>query len=73
MAEYPNVCVTIPKKAVAPKVKIPLELKVGLLERGSGLEGDYSNNNFIEVSNVFSTVALIADTVNKYPNILNIT
>ena len=47
MVEYPNVCVTIPKKAVASKVKIPLELKVGLLERGSGLEGGYNNNNFI--------------------------
>ena len=47
VVEYPNVCVTIPKKAVASKVKIPLELKVGLLERGSGLEGGYNNNNFI--------------------------
>ena len=28
VAGYSNVCVTIPKKAVPPKVKIPLELKV---------------------------------------------
>ena len=28
---YPSVSVTIPKKAVAPKAKIPLQIKVGLL------------------------------------------
>ena len=31
LPEYPNVCVTIPKKAVASKAKIPLQIKVGLL------------------------------------------
>lgn len=41
LPEYPNVCVTIPKKAVASKAKIPLQIKVGLLARGSGLEGDH--------------------------------
>ena len=39
LPKYPNVCVTIPKKAVASKAKIPLQIKVGLLVRGSGLEG----------------------------------
>ena len=37
LPEYPNVCVTIPKKAVAPKAKIPLKLKVGVLSPGSAL------------------------------------
>jgi len=35
LPEYPNVCVTIPKKAVAPIAKIPLQIKVGVLSRGS--------------------------------------
>ena len=29
------------------------------------LSSNYNNNNFISVSNVFSTVVLIGDTVNK--------
>ena len=35
LPEYPSVCVTIPKEAVAPKAKIPLQIKVGILSRGS--------------------------------------
>ena len=41
LPEYPDVCVTIPKKAVAPKAKIPLQLKVGILLRGSVLVSDH--------------------------------
>ena len=37
LPEYPNVCVTIPKKAVASKPKITLQIKVGVLSRGSAL------------------------------------
>jgi len=33
LPEYPNVCVSIPKKAVAPKTKIPLQIKVSALSR----------------------------------------
>ena len=39
LPEYPYVCVTIPMKAVAPEAQIPLQIKVGLLVRGSGFEG----------------------------------
>ena len=35
LPEYPNVCVTIPKKAVASKAKISLQIKVSLLLRRS--------------------------------------
>ena len=41
LPEYPDVCVTIPKKAVASKAKIPLQLKVGILLRGSALVSDH--------------------------------
>ena len=41
LPEYPDVCVTIPKKAVAQKAKIPLQLKVGVLSRGSALGFDH--------------------------------
>ena len=52
---YPNVCVTIPKKAVAPKLKIPLELKVGLLARGSGYEDDYMHVTRFQCIRICST------------------
>lgn len=35
LPEYPNVCVTVPQKAVALRAKIPLQIKVGLLLRRS--------------------------------------
>ena len=41
LPEYPDVCVTIPMKAVAPEAHIPLQIKVGLLVRGSGFEGGH--------------------------------
>ena len=34
LPDYASVCITIPKKAVAPKTKIPLQIKVGLLADG---------------------------------------
>ncbi len=37
LPDYPSVRVNIPKKAVAAKTKIPLQIKVGLLIRGCGL------------------------------------
>ena len=39
--EYPDVCVTIPKKAVALEVQIPLKIKVGMLVRRSGFESGH--------------------------------
>ena len=40
LSDHPDVCVTIPMKAVAPDAKIPLQIKVhiGLLVRGSEFE-----------------------------------
>lgn len=40
LPEYPRVCVTIPKKAVAPKAKIALQIKVGVLSWSSALVMD---------------------------------
>ena len=34
LPDYPSASVTIPKTAVAPKAKIPLQIKVGLLACG---------------------------------------
>ena len=36
LPEYPNVCVSVPQKAIASKAKIPLQIKVGLLLGKSG-------------------------------------
>ena len=38
LPEYPDVCVIIPKKAVALEAQIPLKIKVGVLVRRSGFE-----------------------------------
>ena len=43
LPDYPSVSVTIPKKAVALKAKIPLQIKVGLLACDCGLEGIHIN------------------------------
>lgn len=47
LSDHPDVCVTIPMKAVAPGAKIPLQIKVDvdLLERRSGSQ--YTRNNAI--------------------------
>lgn len=39
LPEYPDVCVTIPKKAVAQESQIHLKIKVGVLVLRSGFEG----------------------------------
>ena len=39
LPDYPSVSVTIPKKAVSPKTKIPLQIKVGMLAKGCRSEG----------------------------------
>ena len=39
LPDYPSVSVTIPKKAVGSKTKIPLQIKVSLLAKGCGSEG----------------------------------
>ena len=39
LPDYPSVSVAIPKKAVSPKTKIPLQIKVSLLAKGCGSAG----------------------------------
>ena len=39
LPDYPSVSVIIPKKAVASKTNIPLQIKVSLLAKGCGSEG----------------------------------
>ena len=41
LLEYPDVCLTIPEKAVTPEAQIPLKIKVGRLVRRSGFEGGH--------------------------------
>ena len=41
LPEYPDVCVTIPEKAVALESQIPMKIKVGLLVLRSGFEGGH--------------------------------
>jgi len=72
LPEYPNVCVTIPKKAVAPKAKIPLQIKVGVLSRGSALVIDhvisfqYARNTTTSYEfglNVYNSTYLCSETI----------
>lgn len=56
LAEYPDVCVTIPKKAVALESQISLKIKVGVLAPRSGFKGglvmlsQYTRNSAIGYS-----------------------
>lgn len=56
LPEYPDVCVTIPKKSVALESQIPLKIKVGVLVPRSGFEGglatlsQYASNSTIGYS-----------------------
>ena len=56
LPEYPDVCVSIPKKAVALESQIPLKIKVGVRMPRSGFEGglatlsQYTRNSAIGYS-----------------------
>ena len=72
LPEYPDVCVTIPKKAVAPKAKIPLQLKVDVFSRCSAMVFDhvicfqnarYSTSNYNFRPNVHCSICLCSETI----------